>query len=65
MAAGPAVEKLPEDRARTVVQAAFEAGMAVRSAAELCGWSVGWVSTRYQELRDAGHPAFEADGAMV
>ncbi|MEI7031249.1 DUF2637 domain-containing protein, partial [Streptomyces pratensis] len=22
------------------------------TAAELCGWSVGWVSTRYQEHRD-------------
>jgi len=65
LAAGPAVEKLPEDRARTTVQAAFEVGLPVRSAAELCGWSVGWVSTRYQELRDAGHPAFEADGAVV
>ncbi|MEV4035319.1 DUF2637 domain-containing protein [Streptomyces umbrinus] len=65
LAAGPAAEKVPEDRARQMVQAAFEAGLSVRSAAELCGWSVGWVSTRYQELRDAGHPTFEADGAMV
>nr|WSZ16300.1 DUF2637 domain-containing protein [Streptomyces canus] len=65
LAAGPAVEKLPEDRARAMVQAAFEVGLPVRSAAELCGWSVGWVSTRYQEFRDAGHPEFEADGAVV
>jgi hypothetical protein len=65
LAAGPAVEKVPEERARAVVQAAFEAGLPVRSAAELCGWSVGWVSTRYQQLRDAGHPVFESDGAMV
>ncbi|QES42930.1 DUF2637 domain-containing protein [Streptomyces venezuelae] len=55
LAAGPAAEKFPEDRARATVQAAFETGLSVRSAAELCGWSVGWVSTRYQELRDAGH----------
>ncbi|MFG2552173.1 DUF2637 domain-containing protein [Streptomyces sp. NPDC048581] len=65
LAAGPAAEKLPEDRARQIVQAAFEAGLPVRSAAELCGWSVGWVSTRFQEFRDVGHPAFEADGVMV
>ena len=65
LAGGPAVEKLPEDRARQIVQAAFEAGLAVRSAAELCGWSVGWVSTRYQELRDAGHPAYEYEYESV
>jgi hypothetical protein len=52
LSAGPATEKLPEDRARRIVTAAFEAGMPVRAAAELCGWSVGWVSTRYQEQRD-------------
>lgn len=65
LAAGPAMEKVSEERARATVQAAFEAGLPVRSAAELCGWSVGWVATRYQQLRDAGHPAFEADGVMV
>ncbi|MET3986484.1 DUF2637 domain-containing protein [Streptomyces sp. PvR034] len=53
LSAGPPPEKLPEDRARTVVQAAFTAGLAVRVAAELTGWSVGWASTRYQELRAA------------
>ncbi|MEU4733436.1 DUF2637 domain-containing protein, partial [Streptomyces sp. NPDC023588] len=53
LSAGPPAEKLPEERARTVVQAAFEAGLAVRVAAELTGWSVGWASARYQELRDA------------
>lgn len=56
LSAGPAVEKFPEDRARATVQAAYEAGLPVRTAAELCGWSVGWVSGRYQELRDSGHP---------
>lgn len=56
LSAGPAVEKLPEERARQIVTAAFDAGMPVRTAAELCGWSVGWVSTRYQELRDHTHP---------
>ncbi|MET7700413.1 DUF2637 domain-containing protein [Streptomyces sp. NPDC005485] len=65
LAAGPAVEKVPEDRARSTVLAAFEAGLSVRAAAELCGWSVGWVSSRYQELRDAGHPAVAADGVLV
>ncbi|MEV0602191.1 DUF2637 domain-containing protein [Streptomyces sp. NPDC050315] len=56
LAAGPATEKLPEDQARATVQAAFAAELPVRTAAELTGWSVGWVSTRYQELRDAPRP---------
>ncbi|OIK02325.1 DUF2637 domain-containing protein [Streptomyces sp. MUSC 14] len=53
---GPATVKLPEDEARAIVTAAFTAGLPVRSAAELCGWSVGWVNARYAEHRppDAG-----------
>ncbi|WP_314416543.1 DUF2637 domain-containing protein [Streptomyces sp. DSM 40484] len=51
LSAGPATDKLPEDDARAVVAAAHGEGMSVRTAAELCGWSVGWVSTRYAELR--------------
>ncbi|MEU6755414.1 DUF2637 domain-containing protein [Streptomyces sp. NPDC046685] len=62
LAAGPPAEKLPEDRARAVVQAAFAAGLAVRVAAELTGWSVGWASTRYQELRDANVSTVQALG---
>jgi hypothetical protein len=53
LAGGPVNEKLSEDRARAVVHAAFAEGLPVRAAADLCGWSIGWVSTRYQELRDA------------
>ncbi|MEU7601793.1 DUF2637 domain-containing protein [Streptomyces sp. NPDC041003] len=53
LAAGPPDEKLKEHHARQVVQAAFAAGLAVRVAAELTGWSVGWASARYQEHRDA------------
>ncbi|MCC9155964.1 DUF2637 domain-containing protein [Streptomyces parvulus] len=49
---GPADEKLPEDEARRIVAAAFASDMSVRAAAELCGWSVGWVSHRYAEHRD-------------
>ncbi|OEJ59710.1 DUF2637 domain-containing protein [Streptomyces agglomeratus] len=52
LANGPVTEKLPEDHARKVVHAAFGEGLPVRAAADLCGWSIGWVSTRYQELRD-------------
>lgn len=52
LSGGPVNEKLPEDRARQIVAAAFAEGLAVRAAADLCGWSVGWVSTRYQEYRD-------------
>lgn len=62
LSGGPVDEKLPEDRARAVVHAAFAEGLPVRSAAELCGWSIGWVSTRYQELRDNA-PARLLEGA--
>ncbi|MGK5543786.1 DUF2637 domain-containing protein [Streptomyces sp. URMC 127] len=56
LSVGPAVEKLPEDRARATVRAAFDASLPVRAAAELTGWSTGWVSSRYQELRDTPNP---------
>ncbi|RCG20774.1 DUF2637 domain-containing protein [Streptomyces diacarni] len=60
LAAGPATEKQGEETARHTVRAAFAAELPVRQAAELCGWSVGWVSTRYQELREtATTPALE------
>ncbi|GGU31625.1 DUF2637 domain-containing protein [Streptomyces lavendofoliae] len=49
---GPAEVKLPEDEARRIVAAGFASGLSVRQAAELCGWSVGWVSHRYAEQRD-------------
>ncbi|MGW0074362.1 DUF2637 domain-containing protein [Streptomyces cellulosae] len=51
LARGPAAGKLPEAEARAIVAAAFTAGLSVRQAAELCGWSVGWVSSRYAEHR--------------
>ncbi|MEU6420231.1 DUF2637 domain-containing protein [Streptomyces spiralis] len=54
LARGPAAGKLPEGEARAIVAAAFGAGLSVRAAAELCGWSVGWVSARYAEHRDPG-----------
>ncbi|UIZ15789.1 DUF2637 domain-containing protein [Streptomyces sp. R527F] len=60
LAAGPVNEKLPEDKARLVVHASFGEGLPVRAAAELCGWSTGWVSARYQEHRDAAKPLLEA-----
>ncbi|MGW3394046.1 DUF2637 domain-containing protein [Streptomyces hydrogenans] len=60
LAAGPVNEKQGEEQARRTVAAAFAAGVPVRQAAELCGWSVGWVATRYQELRDTDPgPALE------
>jgi hypothetical protein len=65
LARGPATSKLPEHDAREIVAAAFASGMAVRAAAELCGWSVGWVSARYQELRDAGHSSAVPQGAVL
>ncbi|MEU6534930.1 DUF2637 domain-containing protein [Streptomyces sp. NPDC047000] len=51
LAAGPAAQKQGEETARVTVRAAFDAGLPVRAAAELCGWSVGWVSARYAEHR--------------
>jgi len=64
LTAGPAVEKVPEEQARATVLAAFEAGLPVRAAADLCGWSVGWVSARYQELREQD-PAREYESVEV
>ncbi|WP_328538292.1 DUF2637 domain-containing protein [Streptomyces sp. NBC_00344] len=52
LSAGPVTEKLSEDDARAIVAAAHAEGMSVRTAAELCGWSVGWISSRYAELRE-------------
>lgn len=50
---GPPVNtKLPEDHARRIIAAAVAEGVAVRRAADLCGWSVGWVSARYAECRE-------------
>ncbi|MFH9211442.1 DUF2637 domain-containing protein [Streptomyces globisporus] len=59
LAGGPVNEKLPEDKARLVVHASFGEGLPVRAAAELCGWSIGWVSARYQEHRDSAGLALE------
>ncbi|MFE9252010.1 DUF2637 domain-containing protein [Streptomyces sp. NPDC007088] len=52
LSGGPVNTKLPEDKARQIVTAAHDSGLPVRTASDLCGWSTGWVSTRYQELRD-------------
>lgn len=65
LAAGPAPEKQEESQARATVRAAFDAGLPVRTAAELCGWSVGWVSTRYQEQRDTSIAAPDLEGASA
>ncbi|MGX2996368.1 DUF2637 domain-containing protein [Streptomyces sp. JNUCC 64] len=54
LSGGPVTEKQPEEHARRIVAAAYAEGLAVRTAAELCGWSVGWVSGRYAEHRDPG-----------
>ncbi|MFG2992773.1 DUF2637 domain-containing protein [Streptomyces sp. NPDC048257] len=62
LAAGPPPVKLPEEQARATVAAAFAAGVPVRVAAELSGWSVGWASARYQEHRDGNAAAAPALG---
>ncbi|WP_030153742.1 hypothetical protein [Streptomyces sp. NRRL S-244] len=60
LAAGPATEKLPEARARQIVLAAYSAELPVRAAVELTGWSLGWVSSRYSELRQSQPEAARA-----
>ncbi|WP_263168143.1 DUF2637 domain-containing protein [Streptomyces sp. SCSIO ZS0520] len=60
LSGGPVNEKLGEDRARAIVGAAFAEGLPMRTAAELCGWSVGWVSARYTEHRDGAGFVLEA-----
>ncbi|XUM04897.1 DUF2637 domain-containing protein [Streptomyces venezuelae ATCC 10712] len=62
LAAGPAEEQQDKDLALRTVAAAFAAGLSVRAAAELCGWSTGWVTARYQELRET-NPAPALEGA--
>ncbi|WP_062210716.1 hypothetical protein [Streptomyces sp. NBRC 109706] len=51
LAAGPAGRRLDEPIALEIVAAAFEAGLTIREAADLCGWSTGWVTGRYTELK--------------
>ncbi|WP_329588863.1 hypothetical protein OG195_12440 [Streptomyces sp. NBC_01362] len=65
LAGGPVNEKLPEPRARQIVTAAVESGLPVRTAAELCGWSTGWVSSRYQEHRDTTPTPSALEGASA
>ncbi|MFE0459584.1 DUF2637 domain-containing protein [Kitasatospora sp. NPDC058965] len=55
LSAGPATERLPEAKARAIVRAARESGLPQRTAAELTGWSAGWVAARYQEQSKAEH----------
>ncbi|MDC0768380.1 DUF2637 domain-containing protein [Streptomyces sp. HD] len=57
---GPPVNtKLPEEHARRIIVAAVAEGASVRRAADLCGWSVGWVSARYAEHREPGRDSAE------
>lgn len=49
LAAGPAAERLPEARAREVAAAAAAAGLSQRMAAEVTGWSAGWIAARYKD----------------
>ncbi|MGW3042470.1 DUF2637 domain-containing protein [Kitasatospora sp. NPDC001159] len=59
----PAVdERLPEDQARLKIQACVVATIPQRRAAELTGWSAGWVANRYREFSAAGpeRPALHA-----
>ncbi|MFD8446115.1 DUF2637 domain-containing protein [Streptomyces globisporus] len=64
LSAGPADVKQGEEQARATVRAACDAGLSIRQAAELCGWSTGWVTARYQEHRDIT-PALDLEGATA
>ncbi|MGW2397045.1 DUF2637 domain-containing protein [Kitasatospora sp. NPDC001664] len=63
--AAPAVEQLPEERAREIVRAAVAVQLPQRRAMELTGWSAGWIAARYKEARvtDGASPALLALGA--
>jgi flagellar biosynthesis GTPase FlhF len=67
LAADPVTDKREESEARAIVRAAYETAASVRTAARLTGWSVGWVSDRYQELRDQSVPTTprELEGAAA
>ncbi|MFD9692485.1 DUF2637 domain-containing protein [Kitasatospora sp. NPDC059088] len=59
--AEPAVkERLPEEQARLKVQDCVVARLPQRRAADLTGWSAGWIASRYQELRSTEPPALHA-----
>ncbi|QDA09659.1 hypothetical protein CTZ40_18910 [Streptomyces rimosus] len=48
--------KLSEDEALEAVRQSLADGLTVREAADRTGWSVGWVSARYRDLRAAQQP---------
>ncbi|WP_449487831.1 DUF2637 domain-containing protein [Streptomyces purpurascens] len=56
--------KMPEAEARAYIRSFQEGQRSVRQLAEDTGWSVGWVSARLQEVRDAA-PEFESVEAVV
>ncbi|MFJ7910034.1 DUF2637 domain-containing protein [Kitasatospora sp. NPDC096204] len=62
LSAPAAAERLPEDDARLTVQTAVALGLPQRRAAELTGWSTGWVAARYREFgtADSERPALHA-----
>ncbi|MFW3460800.1 DUF2637 domain-containing protein [Streptomyces microflavus] len=64
LSAGPAEERQEEPLGRRTVRAAWEAGLSIRQASELSGWSTGWVTARYQEHRDTT-PALDLEGATA
>ncbi|MEU7200090.1 hypothetical protein [Streptomyces sp. NPDC045470] len=49
-------DKLSEDEALEAVRQSLADGLTVREAADRTGWSVGWVSARYRDLRAAQQP---------
>lgn len=56
--------KMPEAEARSYIRSFREGQRSVRQLAEDTGWSVGWVSARLQEVRDAARE-FESVEAVV
>ncbi|GAB2571918.1 hypothetical protein GCM10027168_00790 [Streptomyces capparidis] len=57
-------QRLPEEQARDLIVKAWTVDLPVRAASRITGWSVGWVTARYQELRDrheSGAAVFELE----
>ncbi|MFF0409909.1 DUF2637 domain-containing protein [Kitasatospora sp. NPDC004745] len=53
LTAPAADDRLPEDKARLTIQSCVVAQVPQRRAADLTGWSAGWVAARYREFSAA------------
>jgi hypothetical protein len=56
--------KMPEGEARSYIRSFRDGQRSVRQLAEDTGWSVGWVSTRLQEVRDSAREFEPAEAVL-